>query len=152
MGAALQFTVSMETLTCGECGIEFAVPLGWLNARRGSKEAEGKFWCPNGHGRQFRESELERTKRELAAAKEKAEREERWRHEAEKNAKNARAQAKAERTRRENLAKRVAAGVCPCCHRTFQQLARHMAAKHPGVAPPANVESAKAEAAARGEK
>jgi chemotaxis response regulator CheB len=27
--------------------------------------------------------------------------------------------------------KRVANGVCPCCNRTFKQLARHMKAKHP---------------------
>lgn len=26
---------------------------------------------------------------------------------------------------------RVGAGVCPCCKRTFQQLARHMKCKHP---------------------
>jgi hypothetical protein len=26
-------------------------------------------------------------------------------------------------------------GVCPCCNRTFQQLARHMKAKHPGYGP-----------------
>jgi hypothetical protein len=25
----------------------------------------------------------------------------------------------------------VANGVCPCCNRTFQNLARHMAGKHP---------------------
>lgn len=27
--------------------------------------------------------------------------------------------------------KRIAAGVCPCCTRTFQNLARHMRAQHP---------------------
>jgi uncharacterized small protein (DUF1192 family) len=30
--------------------------------------------------------------------------------------------------------KRVAAGVCPCCNRTFENLARHMAGEHPGYA------------------
>lgn len=30
--------------------------------------------------------------------------------------------------------KRVGNGVCPCCNRTFQQLARHMEAKHPEYA------------------
>lgn len=29
------------------------------------------------------------------------------------------------------LKKRIAAGVCPCCHRTFQDLARHMHGQHP---------------------
>jgi hypothetical protein len=28
--------------------------------------------------------------------------------------------------------KRTVAGVCPCCHRTFRQMALHMKAKHPG--------------------
>ena len=28
--------------------------------------------------------------------------------------------------------RRTAAGVCPCCHRTFKQLAAHMKRKHPG--------------------
>lgn len=32
------------------------------------------------------------------------------------------------------LKKRVAAGVCPCCHRTVSQMARHMATKHPDYA------------------
>lgn len=27
--------------------------------------------------------------------------------------------------------KRIAAGVCPCCHRTFQALSRHMKNQHP---------------------
>lgn len=29
------------------------------------------------------------------------------------------------------LKKRAANGVCPCCNRTFVDLARHMAGKHP---------------------
>lgn len=29
------------------------------------------------------------------------------------------------------LRKRIAAGVCPCCHRTVSQMARHMKTKHP---------------------
>jgi len=30
------------------------------------------------------------------------------------------------------LQKRIKNGVCPCCHRSFVQLSRHMASKHPG--------------------
>ncbi len=30
--------------------------------------------------------------------------------------------------------KRAANGVCPCCNRTFSDLARHMKAKHPDFA------------------
>jgi Asp-tRNA(Asn)/Glu-tRNA(Gln) amidotransferase A subunit family amidase len=32
---------------------------------------------------------------------------------------------------RDRIRDRVGAGVCPCCNRTFKQLARHMQAKHP---------------------
>lgn len=31
--------------------------------------------------------------------------------------------------------KRAAAGVCPCCNRSFVQLSRHMKSKHPGFQP-----------------
>lgn len=31
----------------------------------------------------------------------------------------------------ERLRRRTAAGVCPCCNRSFVQLARHMKTKHP---------------------
>ena len=34
------------------------------------------------------------------------------------------------------LKKRAIAGVCPCCNRTFQQLAAHMAHKHPDYKQP----------------
>lgn len=33
------------------------------------------------------------------------------------------------------IKKRVGNGVCPCCNRTFKDLARHMANKHPSYAP-----------------
>lgn len=33
--------------------------------------------------------------------------------------------------------KRAKAGTCPCCKRTFQQLARHMASQHPDFEPDA---------------
>ena len=41
--------------------------------------------------------------------------------------------ANAARTRKElhSVKARVAHGVCPCCNRTFKQLARHMKTKHP---------------------
>lgn len=48
--------------------------------------------------------------------------------------------AKGQITRLKN---RASAGVCPCCNRTFVQLARHMAAKHKGfMAEEINLEGA----------
>lgn len=45
---------------------------------------------------------------------------------------------KSEITKRRKIEKRVANGVCPCCNRTFEDLARHMSTKHKDYAlPPA---------------
>lgn len=126
--------VSLEMLTCGECGIEFAVPAAWIEVRRRGTEPEHRgFTCPNGHARVFRETEVDRLKRELAqknqelahvrAAKEAAESRA---HGAEVSAGRARAQTK-------RLKQRAAGALCPvpgCC-RSFVQLRRHLATKHP---------------------
>jgi len=37
----------------------------------------------------------------------------------------------AERSARVRLKKRIACGVCPCCKRTFTNLARHISGQHP---------------------
>jgi hypothetical protein len=39
-------------LTCGECGIVFAVPSRWYEARALNGEAGREFHCPNGHSAQ----------------------------------------------------------------------------------------------------
>src|SRR5713101_5543499 len=118
-----------DDLTCGECGIRFFVPHNWLKQRR---DEGGGYTCPNGHGRIFRESatdiirrERDGLKQEMARLVEEAERERRWRHQSERRVSAARGQI----TRLKN---RAAAGVCPCCNRTFVNLARHMGTKHKG--------------------
>lgn len=120
---ALHRSAALESLTCGNCGIIFAVPDYWLEGRRNGTEGNNEFWCPNGHNRVFRENELTRTKRKL----EIAERQRQW---AEERA------TKAERSAA-RLKRRVANGVCPACQRSFQNLKRHMATKHPQLALPA---------------
>ena len=121
MGYALPITVQMADMQCGECGIQFAVPETW----RAEKQRTGAGWfCPNGHSRVYRESDEEKAKKALA--------EERQRHantlarlnEAQTVERNLQAEMK-------RMKNRAAAGVCPCCKRTFQQLARHMKSKHP---------------------
>lgn len=108
-------------MDCGECGIAFCVPSHWHQERRDT----GKGWhCPNGHGRVYRESTVDKLKKELAAkegelqrARERAERSER--------------QVVAARGQVTKIKNRVHNGVCPCCNRSFGNLQRHMATKHP---------------------
>jgi hypothetical protein len=121
----------LEPHVCGECGIRWAMPPRFVEGRRN----DGKtFYCPNGHARVFRESEADKLRRErdhlkqqLVERDDRINRERECREAAERRASAARGQVA-------RLKNRAAAGVCPCCNRTFSQLARHMADKHPGFA------------------
>lgn len=111
----------LTRMVCGECGIVFAMPEFY----RAERQQTGKGWyCPNGHSRVYRESDADKFKRERDNAVQQL-----ARAEDERRAAEARAY-KAEASER-RLKKRASAGVCPCCNRTFQQLARHMTSKHP---------------------
>jgi uncharacterized Zn-finger protein len=118
----------LEVHLCGKCGVEFAMPQSMRDARRKDGET---FYCPNGHPRVFRETTEQKLQRDLESARKQRD----W----------ARARATAtsdqlaaaERSRRAlrgvntRMRNRIAAGVCPCCSRTFQDLAAHMAGQHP---------------------
>jgi hypothetical protein len=128
--AARCFTCGIgPVVACAECGVRFAFAPE-LHARK--LENGEPFYCPNGHVLSYAgNSENDRLKRELAAAQARIEK--------------ARAQTERERQRTEHekrshaatkgqltkTKKRVGSGVCPCCNRTFKQLAAHMETKHP---------------------
>lgn len=111
----------MHLMCCGECGIEFTVPEHFYAERYKT----GKGWCcPNGHNRVFKESEVDKMRRERDSAIQQRARAEQETAHAEKM------RLKAERETK-RLKKRAAAGTCPCCNRTVGQMARHMKTKHP---------------------
>jgi hypothetical protein len=114
--------------TCCNCFTHFAMDRA-LHDR--SRAEGGTFYCPNGHGQHYTETEVQRLKKQLDNANKRMG----W---AEDSA--TRALAEAQQTRREKAAikgqltktrNRIANGVCPCCNRTFQNVARHMTTKHP---------------------
>lgn len=120
--------MSQTTLTCGKCGIVFSAPTRWVEERQ---EKADTFYCPNGHPRAFRESTTDKLQREVNWLKQQQAR-------IEEEARQARADAQAARMRegkavkeRDRIRKRVQGGACPDCNRTFTDLARHMATKHP---------------------
>lgn len=101
-------------MCCGECGIEFSVPTPFYTERLN----EGGNWhCPNGHTRVFRESRVDKLRRE------------RDRLQQQLAAKDDEILHRDKRIKK--LEKRAAAGACPCCHRTFANMARHMKHQHP---------------------
>ncbi len=117
MSYAYDETVTLVVMRCGQCGISFAVPDFFQRERI---EDGGSWYCPNGHCRAYTEPEVKKLQRKLASAEARAIAAEDQRRAAEKRAAAAR--------------KRTGNGVCPCCKRTFVQLARHMNAKHPDYA------------------
>lgn len=121
MGYALPVSVQMTDMECGECGIQFSVPETW----RAHRQRTGNSWyCPNGHSRVYRESDDEKARKNLAAEKQRHAQTLARLNDAEAAERKAQSEMK-------RMKKRAAAGVCPCCNRTFQSLQRHMISKHP---------------------
>lgn len=120
---------------CNGCGMPYGLPSDFLKDR----QRDGKSWtCPNGCVRLYRktesEKENERLTAELDAARSLAERESRRRNRAEAQARLSEYQRRAAKGQLTKTKKRIAAGVCPCCNRTFQNVARHIAGQHPHYA------------------
>lgn len=108
--------------TCITCGIPFGSPI--ISRRRD----DGKeFYCPNGHTQYFTETEAQRLSNKLAEANRLLEWQKSQTRMAENNLIRERKAARREANR---IKKRIGNGVCPCCNRTFSDLARHMETKH----------------------
>lgn len=119
--------VTLRAMTCGTCGVKHAMPAIIYDTAR----EEGGFWhCPNGHRRGWTEAQGALAEREAAQRR-------RLESALQGNARLAEEAAEANRLcikAEKKLAsqkRRIAAGVCPCCNRTFAKLAMHMTSKHP---------------------
>lgn len=128
-GALFAGDLTLETVEC-TCGIVFAIPQRLLKKRRNDGEC---FYCPLGHSLVFNAG-----KSSAEVLRERLRLERDWHAGTQARLDQERAHSRAVRgvaTRRKNelarVKKRVVNGVCPCCGRTFKQLARHMSAKHP---------------------
>jgi len=120
--------MSFNPCTCAACGIVFGIsPSYEAILRRSGKD----FYCPNGHSLSFGESEADKLRRERDRLKQQASRLLDAASEQREIANLERRRAAAARGQVTKLKKRAAAGVCPCCNRTFSDLARHMAGQHP---------------------
>ncbi len=121
----LTFTESIEmvTETCCTCGLLFAMTSAFTAECRRQTESKS-FYCPNGHGQWYTgessEAKTLRLQKELEAAKlEKQFTEQRLVNEQLRHSKELK-----------RIERRSHAGVCQKCHRTFNNVARHMKSKH----------------------
>lgn len=126
--ATQTFTDSLAVIDCGVCGVNFGISSTMHNRLKRSGDW---FWCPSGHRIHYYESGYYKAQKEVARLKDRvilkdnALQSERRSH---AYTEKRRAAEKGAKTRIKN---RVAKGVCPCCNRTFQNLARHMEGQHP---------------------
>lgn len=111
----------LEEITCWVCGIKFAMPRPYSQRKR---ENGGGFSCPNGDRLAFGESELDKIRRERDRLQQRIAQKDDDISAAERRV----TAAKGQITRLKN---RANAGVCPCCNRTFSNMARHMKTQHP---------------------
>lgn len=123
----LVYAGDLLTVSCW-CGIRHAVPAE-LRRHQLRQHQNGKepfsIYCPLGHMYvPSGESEVERLRRVV-----RLESEERARLAAERD--QAEASARAYKGAATRARKRATAATCPCCKRSFVQLRRHLATKHP---------------------
>lgn len=117
--------VQLVVWECPTCGIVYGIPKSFADACR---DTGGHYWCPNGHQLSWHETETDRLRKKLEV--------EQARRVALDDRLHA-AEAEAERTRRVLIRDRhrFANGVCPCCNRSFENVARHMQSQHPDYDP-----------------
>lgn len=126
----MTYTETLVVTHCW-CGIALAIP---ANLHRTARDNGDTVYCPVGHGFSYGNSfrqQLVREREQRLAAKDQFARE-RERHLATKDLlKHEERSHSATRGHLTRTKQRIGHGVCPCCRRTFQNIARHMQTKHP---------------------
>lgn len=113
----------MITMACTHCFIQYGMP-DEMHRQAVHKGAAFRFYCPAGHPQAYGEGEIEKERR----LRQRAEQENARLEQEAIEAINAR--HKSERALKRHKT-RSAAGVCPCCTRTFSNMAWHMKSEHP---------------------
>ena len=113
--------ITLKDVECYSCHIIFGMTQETIDTQK----RDGKtFYCPNGHVQNWMkeswQAKLENELQEVRRIRD-IERFNRWKAEHERD--------KALRAKKK-LRERIQNGVCPECHRSFDNLRRHMAHKH----------------------
>lgn len=114
-------TTQLYVLDCANCGVIFAITRDYEDRRRNDART---FYCPNGHTQSWHESESDRLRKERDSLQAS---------ELALTDQLTAAIRDGEQTRAALIRDRArfAAGVCPCCNRSFENVRRHMSTKHP---------------------
>jgi hypothetical protein len=121
----------LRTYTCGQCGGFYAIGESYA----AKKQEKGGYWhcpyCECSWGYPPEGTELAQAKRRAAELEGRLAAERAAHDQARQECQTLGRKLTTAQQDKARLRRRVANGVCPCCHRTFHQLARHMRTKHP---------------------
>lgn len=114
--------IEITAIHCIICGVYFGIE---EEHRKRLLETKENFYCPGGHTQHYiSKTRVEQLQEELNAKSSELTR--------------ARTETLALKMKCESVEKefirhrrRASAGTCPCCQRTFSNMARHMKTKHP---------------------
>lgn len=123
---------NLTVMTCPCCGITYAIPARLQESAQARGNREIVWFCPNGHELGYSQAS-EQNQAEQRAEREanRAARLQAQLDQTEAALRGQKSRATRFKNDRDRERRRTAAGVCPCCGRTFQQLARHMKGQHP---------------------
>ncbi len=129
MTYTLNVSQQLVVQDCCNCGIQFGVPAAFDKLRR---DDHGTFYCPAGHGQSYTgKTAAQKAEERAAALAQQLEWASRRAANAQEDARAAHASLVATRGHLTRAKKRAAHGVCPCCSRTFANVALHVAGQHP---------------------
>lgn len=133
--------VGMETIVCYKCAVPFAIP---AQLKQRLIDTGDEFFCPNGHDQHYTRSTVDLLKEKLQKQeqenKQQVERMQQRLNWANQDKELAIRQKSAVKGQMTKLKNRIKNGVCPCCNRTFSNLASHMKSQHPEFDPYHTVE------------
>lgn len=114
-------SLTLTEIVCCSCTTHFAMD---VELQDRSLKLGGTFYCPNGHGQSYTETEVEKLRKQNQNLKSNLT----WAQQEAETAKREKTNLKSQLTKTRN---RIANGVCPCCNRTFVNVNRHMDTQHP---------------------
>lgn len=125
------FYNAIETLyfcNCASCGVKFGFPDDLDESLR---KTGNTFYCPNGHSNVYRKTTADLLREQLAQKEqEKVSLQQRVNYWVSEHNNQYEEKVKVEK-KLKRTEKRILNGVCPCCNRTFKDLAAHIKTKHP---------------------
>lgn len=121
-GLTFEQTDTLITEDCCNCGVVFAMP---QKLRDRLIQTHNSFYCPNGHSQSYTGKTKEQVQRE------RAERLERDLANKDEDLRAERASHTATKGQLTKAKKRADAGMCQHCNRSYVDVRRHMASKHP---------------------